>query len=110
MRAQDALLHRGGGFADFGDRPDVKEFFRPGKRYRVPGALATSMKQSTATMFHGMAVAGGRPGVIWTVRPHRLVAEAVEAATIPITTATVATVALLPIDHRALLTGASMHA
>ena len=110
MRAQDALLHRGGGFADFGDRPDVREFFRPGRRYRVPGALATSMKQSTATAFHRMAVAGGRPGIMWTVRPHRMVAEAAEAATIPITTATVAAVALLPFDHLGVLTGACVHA
>jgi hypothetical protein len=53
---------RGGGFDD-----QFRPFFTAGKKYRVPGFLATSVKQSATNTFMGMAQAAGHPVVQWRI-------------------------------------------
>ena len=53
---------RGGGFRD-----EFKAFFVPGKRYRVPGVLATSLKKTVAQVFVDRAPED-QPKVLWCIR------------------------------------------
>ena len=59
----DGEVYRGTGFDD-----DLREFFKVGVAYRVPGFLATSFSEATATEFLRRAQAEGQQGVLWVIR------------------------------------------
>ena len=60
----DGRCFRGGGFDD-----SHRDFFTVGKRYRVPGFLATSFSEDTADEFLFRAhVEGGRPAIKWIIQ------------------------------------------
>jgi hypothetical protein len=60
----DGLVYRGGGF-----KHEYADFFQPGKKYRVPGFLATSFEKSVARGFMERAHQYcGVPCVLWTIR------------------------------------------
>ena len=57
------VLFRGGGFNDA-----FKAFFYPGRMYRVPAFLATSLNQSVSERFlYRAVVEHGRSGIMWQI-------------------------------------------
>jgi len=56
----DYLLYRGGGLPD-----DKTSFFQPGKVFRVPMYLATSLNKDVAEKFCRRAMTDGFPPVLW---------------------------------------------
>lgn len=64
----DGICWRGGGFSsDPKDKVLFTKLEGTGEKYRVPGFLATSFKESVAQNFLKRAVAAGRPGVLWRI-------------------------------------------
>jgi hypothetical protein len=62
----DGKVYRGGGLPD-----EFKSFFHVGKKYRVPGFLATSFKQDVAKRFMMMASYRGESCVLWIINVPR---------------------------------------
>ena len=63
---KDGETYRGAGLPD-----EHRAFYTVGKKYRVPGFLATSFKEDVAKRFARSAYAsngGGIPAVVWVVR------------------------------------------
>jgi hypothetical protein len=61
----NGITYRGGGL------PDAhRSFFTAGKKYRVPGFLATSFSQKVAEDFMMYADGRGEPCVLWIVHVH----------------------------------------
>lgn len=59
---KDGVVYRGGGFDN-----RFQSFFTPGKTYRVPGYLATSLHKSVATAF-AVRARHSRARVIWNIK------------------------------------------
>jgi hypothetical protein len=60
---RDGIVYRGGGLPE-----KHHGFFQTGKKYRVPGILATSFSQHVAEHFMCGAGQRGEPCVLWIVR------------------------------------------
>ncbi len=58
----NGIVYRGGGLPD-----QHRVFFQPGKKYRVPGFLATSFLRQVAGRFMTWANGRGEPCVLWIV-------------------------------------------
>ena len=58
---KDGIVHRGGGFPN-----RLRDFFTPGKKYRVPGYLATSLHKAIASSF-ALRAPEGLARVIWKI-------------------------------------------
>jgi hypothetical protein len=59
---EKGVVYRGGGLLD-----EHRDFFQPGREFRVPGFLATSFLQATAEQFMCNARARGEPSIIWRI-------------------------------------------
>lgn len=57
------VCYRGSSLPD-----ECRSFFEPGRSYRVPGFLATSLSEGVAFGFVHQAVDTGRPAVLWRIR------------------------------------------
>jgi hypothetical protein len=55
-------VYRGGGLPD-----DHRMFYKPGKKYRVPGFLASSFSRTVAENFMVFADARDEPCVLWII-------------------------------------------
>jgi hypothetical protein len=56
------IVYRGGGLPD-----EHRKFYKPGKKYRVPGFLATTFSSVVAGTFIASADRRGEPCVLWVV-------------------------------------------